>query len=85
MKPMSRKRKTTTIDMDKIAKQYGLANGFYGQLGGWIYKDGDKRMRTSGRWKGKVQKPICQGWGQLWHSGYATAIRNWMRKKELDA
>jgi hypothetical protein len=45
----------------KIIK-WAYAHGYYGTAGGWIYKEGDTRLRTSGKRKNKATKPICQGW-----------------------
>lgn len=48
------------------ARKWGKAHGFYGMPGGWIYREGDKRTTTLYPGGYVVQKPVCQGWAQLY-------------------
>ena len=49
-----------------LGKYWGEKHGYYGESGGWIYREGRTVLRDSGRWKNKLQKPVCQGWAKLY-------------------
>jgi hypothetical protein len=44
---------------EKAAREYGLAHGYKGAQGGWIW-----RVDASGLAQGK--HPVCQGWFNFW-------------------
>lgn len=50
------------IDTSQLAKLYAYAHGYYGQHGGWIYKD---------------DRVICQGWWEF-HRRYRHQINEWV-------
>lgn len=57
------KHKPATTDMCDIAKKYGLAHGYTGALGGWIYNAEGQH--------------VAHGWGQFWYRIGGLKIRAW--------
>jgi hypothetical protein len=66
VKTGNRKHLPATFDECLDAKAYGLAHGYKGDLGGWIYKDGQH---------------IAHGWGQFYHLIGGLSIEQWKTKQ----
>ena len=62
LKTGNKPHKPTTPDQRDRAKKYGLAHGYFGSEGGWIYD--------------KNSQHVAHGWGQFWHR-FGQLIREW--------
>jgi hypothetical protein len=62
--------RASTPDMWADAKAYGLAHGYKGELGGWIYnKDGQH---------------VAHGWGQFYFVVGGMTIERWKKEKGME-
>lgn len=67
---MSKKHSAFNQEQYKLAKKYGLAHGYYGTVGGWI-------------WKGGAMVPVVHGWGQFWGYIGGTRITEWAKRQGI--
>lgn len=63
---------------DKLAPEYkarhwAYKHGFYGEIGGWIYRRGDPNRGRAHKYS---PKPICQGWTNFYRM-YGRRIEVW--------
>ena len=65
VKTGNRPHRVVTAQQTEDAKAYGLAHGYYGAPGGWIYD-------ASGQ-------HVTHGWGQFWHYIGGQTITRWTR------
>lgn len=67
----NRKHLPTTPDMCADAKKWGLAHGYKGELGGWIYD--------------KNGQHIAHGWSQFYYAIGGQTIQKWLASQEINS
>ena len=85
---MGKKLRPSEWSAKRAAKEYGKNYGYFGMVGGWIYRDGKEAIIKETR-EGVTNfrasrfngRPICQGWSNFYRL-FARDIERYVKSLE---